>query len=256
MDNLIINDNLPIFCIIKHLYQEKNSNNQEIKEWLETHYDSKICNQIKSKAKELLEQQKLFFEQNDELSENRIILEFKHSENKQKKYDVYIHNFRNGKFVANKEPIYFEKDIEDEQFQKEIVQNLYNNADMSDKHLDILLPKSILLTDIKQWSASQRVRLTKRFSVNIHLRERAVIKNKKAYIDMWDEKSKQFKNHIKQALKPMESEDDEVTKDTTEAGLMYLYQPKCIDTFYDDMLFSLISIRCTDSEKFELYKQW
>jgi hypothetical protein len=135
-----------------------------------------------------------------------------------------------------------------------LVEYLYDNVDLSYKYLNILLPKPILLMDIKQWHVTTRKRLTKKFIVNIHLRERAILKEKKAYIDMWDNKSKQHYEPINNALKPMLCEDDEATKDTKEAGLIYLYQPDK-DIFYDDMRFSLISVRNSDNEKDDEYQK-
>jgi len=256
LDNLIINNKSPIFCIINHIYQQKSSNNQKIKKWIETGYNNDSCEQIKVKANKLLEKKKYFFEQNKELAENRIILDFKHTENKQNKFDVYIHYFKDGKFTANKEPIFLNIDIDNEEFQKKLVNYFYNDniANKSYPYLNILLPKPILLTNIKQWKDGVRKRLTKAFIINIHLRERAILKEKKAYIDIWNDKSQQFNDVINKALKPMESENDEATKDTEEAGLIYLYQPDK-EIFYDDMFFSLISVRCSDDEKYDEYQK-
>jgi hypothetical protein len=86
------------------------------------------------------------------------------------------------------------------------------------------------------------------FIVNIHPRERAVLKDKKVFMNMWDSKLHLHEELIKKALKPMQSKEDEATKDTKEAGLIYLYQPDK-DVFYDDMRFSLISIRNSDNDK-------
>lgn len=242
-------DKEPLPCIINEIYQSFDIYNQEIKEWLDINYKQIHCEQLEINLKE----QNSEIEQSETL-ESRIIVDFE-AIDKQNKYDVFIRYYINGRFTSSDSADFKSIDVNDVEFQKALASKIYDLEEVIEC-LDIFLPKQLLLLNIKQWKITNRKRLTRKYNINIHLRERAIVKNKQALIDKWNSNKTKFNESIKDALKAMKSEEDEATKDTKQAGLMYLYIPKSSEDFYDDVMFKLIAVRCGDDNEFEVYNNW
>jgi len=236
-------DKQPLPCVINEIYLKVEIEKQEIKEWLDENFNNSHCEQLKTDMSE-----------QSEVPENRIIVDFKTTDT-QSKYDVFVRCYNNGSFASSDNADFKNVDVKDIEFQKDFVSKLYAIEERIE-HLDIFLPKQLLLIDIKQWKVTNRKRLTKKFKINIHLRERAMVQAKQTLINLWNKKLEQFTIPIENALKHMESDEDEATKDTEEAGLMYLYIPSSSEDFYDDIFYTLISVRCGDTSKWEEYKSW
>lgn len=236
-------DKRPLACVIYDIYHNTGVDNQEIRKWLDENFENIHCEQLKTDIQE-----------QNEVPENRIIVEFETTDKKDE-YNVYIRHYIGGYFTSSNDTVFKSIDVEDTEFQKDFVSKLYATEERIE-HLDIFLPKQLLLINIKQWKVTNRKRLTKKFKINIHLRERAMVQAKQTLINLWNKKLEQFTIPIENALKHMESNEDEATKDTEEAGLMYLYLPSSCEDFYDDIFYTLISVRCGDSSKWKEYEIW
>jgi hypothetical protein len=254
LDGVMDDEDNPLACIVNHIYREKNIENSEIKVWLIENFDSSFCQKSKNRVAEKREKIVL---------EDRIIVEFEPIESSSN-FNVFIRYFKDEKFQSGDEAKFENINIDSSEFQKEFVNELYDESGKEEsylnptlyEHLDIFLPKEALLIDIKQWKSSSRKRLTRSFKVNIHVRERAYVIDNKRFIELWNKKLEQLPKTLENSLKTMKSEDDEVTKDTQESGVVYQYLPTCKDTFSDDMRFTLIAVRCGESEEFDKYQKW
>lgn len=254
LDGVMSEEDNPLACLVHDIYQEKDIQNDEVKIWLEENFDSSRCQE--SKRRVAKQKEKIVLD-------DRIIVEFDTIDNTTN-FKVFIRYFKDGKFQAGEEPRFPNIDIESSKFQEEFVNELYDESGKENtylnpslyEHLDIFLPRKYLLTDIKQWNNGQRIRLTRNFKINIHIRERAYVIDNKRFVALWSKKLKQLDSELENSLKCMYSKEDEANKDTIEAGVLYHYLPTCKDTFSDDMRFTLISIRCGVSDKFDTYRKW
>jgi len=235
IDHLDNHDKNPLYCVVKELFKD---DDEFIKQWLENNKHNNC--------------QKVTIASEDKTLEDSIVVDFETVAGKKNRYNVYIKYFLNGMFQSNDEEVFSEISI-DETFKQDFVNYLYSDIKNID-NLEIFLPKELLLLDIKQWNSDKRNRLTRKYNVNIHLRDRATSreKYKENLLIKWNQQITKFQNQtIKTALKEMTNSDDETTKDTKEIGIWYLYKPT-VDIFYDDNLFTFISVRGDDLDSIRI----
>jgi len=232
----------PLYCIVKELFENDDT---FIEEWLDKNSDTE-CKKVVIDKEDL---------------KDRIIVDFEPVAGRENnnKYNIYINYYFKGRFKANQEPTFKNLILKDDSIQdvkKELLDILYDEVEFYE-HIDFILPKKLLLLDIKLWSIEDEVNYIKKCFINnikitFHIRERLDFRGK-----IWSLHDTLLDKTIGEALSIMEDPKDEC-KDNSKIGLKYHFVPNktLYENFFDRVKRKPIAIRCTKEDDLENYKNW